>query len=283
MPQGITALTPVNTLAPRRLDIPRPGRKWEEHDHAQTQDPDHGRRGVSALAITALGPAAASHGKGVIAVVNGIPGVKVDICINGKEIRSRLSYGGKVFRTMHPGKKVLKVFKTDRRKCRGVKLAKKSFRLAAVGPGFPTKADLTLVVTRKSPKVLVFDNRGQGLLPPDGPASPNWYFAWRHAADLGGVNVFRRVLTASPEAPVGTAVNKVWLKGEVLSAGQGDIPGGLGFILRATRPESASTLAKSAAVMFDIGRRYEWYLLGTRASNAKWLVFSRAIAAHPVS
>ena len=52
----------------------------------------------TALMVTAIGaPASAALGKGTIGIVNGIPGQRVDICIKGKEIRSRVPYGGRVF------------------------------------------------------------------------------------------------------------------------------------------------------------------------------------------
>ena len=50
---------------------------------------------AATLAITALtAPAAAADTTGTLAIVNGVPGTKVDVCIGGKELRSKLSYGG---------------------------------------------------------------------------------------------------------------------------------------------------------------------------------------------
>jgi hypothetical protein len=48
---------------------------------------------IGALAM----PAVAADTKGTLAIVNGVPGTKVDVCLNGMEVRSRLPYGGKLF------------------------------------------------------------------------------------------------------------------------------------------------------------------------------------------
>ena len=56
--------------------------------------------GGAALALMAAAlamPAGAADTKGTLALVNGIPGKKVDVCLNGNEIKSNLAYGGHVF------------------------------------------------------------------------------------------------------------------------------------------------------------------------------------------
>jgi len=234
---------------------------------------------VSALAITALGaPAAATHGKGTIAVVNGIPGQKVDICINGKEIKSRVRYGGKVFKTMNAGRKVLKVFKKDPRKCKGVKLSRKAFTLVANDTA-SAKADLTLVVTKKAPKIIIFDNIGLGRVPPTGLYYKPVYLAWRHAADIGGVNIYSSLALHFPENPVEPAVNAIWRKGDQRTLNHSP---DYSFQLRATWPGKTRTIARSSRdVIMEAGRRYEWYLVGTTARNAKFVVFSRAVEVYP--
>lgn len=228
---------------------------------------------VLALAVTSLGaPVSAGH-SGTIAIVNGIPGGKVDICLNGKEIRSGLRYGGRVFRSPVAGDKVLKVFKADPRTCKGKRLAKESFGLA-VG------ADLTLVATKKGvDPVVIFDNDGLGLIPHKDSiyalypnSSP---IAWRHTADLGEVNF--RLMEADPEQAVGPAVAAIWVKGmQLASEGQ---PAGSAHRLRVTPvAEKETTIARSGFVVLKVSRRYEWYLLGTKRKNAKIIVFSRKVA-----
>lgn len=135
---------------------------------------------MATLAITALGAPAAAAETGSVAIVNGIPGGKVDICLGSQEIRSGLPYGGRVFRSPAAGSRVLKVYRADPRTCKGTLLAKKGFTLVAGG-------DLTLVATVKAPKVVIFDNAGLGTVVPSG-ADVYAPWAWRHAADIGKVN-----------------------------------------------------------------------------------------------
>lgn len=223
------------------------------------------------LMITALAtPTAAADGKGAVAVVNGIPGERVDVCINGREIESRLAYGGIVSRRLPEGDKVLKVFRADSRTCRGTKLAQKSFALvAAPNPG----SDFTLVATRHNPmKVVVFDNVGLGVLPHDGAPFAYGYIAWRHASDHGDVNLHYRLGVGGP---IGPAANPIWQKGNQYL----EQVGLYALALRATYPEAAGTLARAPLTTTAPERRYEWYLLGTNKKNAKFIVLTRHVSA----
>jgi hypothetical protein len=227
---------------------------------------------MAALAITALGaPAAAGGDPGSLAIVNGIPGGKVDICLGSKEIRSGLAYGGKVFRSPAAGNRVLKVYRADPRTCKGTLLARKGFTLAAGG-------DLTLVATVKAPKVVIFDNTGLGSLAPSGVfGSSPW--AWRHAADIGKVN-FRYKSSfhgggyhlIQPEP----YVSNIWRKGaqEISPTAEPNTT----FRLRATRPGKTAAITTSKAVALVDGHRFEWYLLGTTAKNARFVVLDRVIS-----
>ncbi len=223
---------------------------------------------LTALAIAALAaPSSAIVGKGTIGIVNGIPGTKVDICINGKEIRSNVDYGGRAFRTMDSGIKSIKVYKQHEGKCKGVKVAQTVIDLGAF-------ADWTLVVNKEAPKVIKFDNAGLGTIPPDGTPIPAAIFTWRHAADLGAVNFHYRAWMAIPEMPVGPAANPLWHEGDQIYSGTS--PGSI-LQLRITRPDQDKTLAIKKVTLKE-SRRYEWYLLGTKAKNARLVIWERAIS-----
>ena len=238
----------------------------------------HGSRRIvggaiaAALLVTALGaPASAAVGKGTVAVVNGIPGERVDVCINGREIKSRLGYGGHMSKTINPGDKLLKIYRTDPRTCRGNVLAQATFSL-----GIPPNAssDLTLVATKASPqKVVVFDNAGLGIIPPDGAPYGGAFFAWRHASGHGDVNLHYSLF--NPEQPWHPSANPIWEKGDQYTLSSA---AGYGFQVWATRPELSQTLAKSPLVVMKTDRRYEAYLLGTNRQNARFIVFSRAVS-----
>ena len=227
---------------------------------------------LTALAVSALAaPSSAIVGTGTIGVVNGIPGQRVDICINGKEVRSSVKYGGRTYKTMNSGIKSIKIFKADPRKCKGVKVAQKAFDLGAF-------ADWTLVVNKQSPKWVEFDNAGLGVIGSGGVAYPGVaLFAWRHAADLGDVTFKYQQL--NPENPIGPApavTDPVWVEGDDFRIN--DYSVGFGFSLRAMRPDKQKTIAKSAMVILQESRRYEWYLLGTKPKNAKFIVWERPVS-----
>src|SRR6188472_1916545 len=96
----------------------------------------------AALAIGALwAPVGAADTQGTLAFVNGIPGRTVDVCLNGKEIKTGLGYGKAVSKSVVGlGQKTLKFYGTDPRRCRGAVVAQETFTLA-------TGDDLTIVAT----------------------------------------------------------------------------------------------------------------------------------------
>ena len=61
-------------------------------------------------------PAAAADTKGTLAIVNGIPGKKVDVCLNGNEIKCSLALRRPVFQNVvGTGNKNLKFYERDPR------------------------------------------------------------------------------------------------------------------------------------------------------------------------
>jgi hypothetical protein len=225
---------------------------------------------VGALAITASGmSAAAADPQGTLALVNGIPGKRVDVCINGNETRSGVRYGQAVLRDVIPtGNKNVKFYARDPRTCRGNVLAQTSFVL---DPG----EDLTIVATRKAPKVVTFDNAGLGEIPPAGAPFANSSFAWRHASEVAA-NFRYRYWQPDPESPVGPAADPVWTKGGEVSSPT--TPGTI-LQLRATRAGELDTIAVKRAEM-GTSRRYEWILVGTSPANTRFVFIDRAIS-HP--
>ncbi len=222
---------------------------------------------LAIVAAATAAPAMAAPGKGTIGIVNGKPGGRVDICINGHEIRSNAKYGGRKYRILNPGDKVIKIFKADRRKCRGHLLGKRTIPLAAGD-------DLTIVFTKRFPKFTVFAN-GFGDIPATpGDPYPVPYLYWRHAADLGNTSFKFQYRITNPETPVAPVADPVWTKGDeaVISSSVG-----WGWKLRATRPDMDRTIANSKWIDLEIGKRYEWILLGSRPKNAKFIVWVRDI------
>ena len=222
---------------------------------------------MAALAAALALPAAAADTKGTLAIVNGMPGKRVDVCLNGDEIGSGVRYGGRVQRNVvGTGTKKLKVFRRDPRECGGGLLAKRSFSL---GPG----VDLTVVATSKAPKVVIFENTGWGEIPPLGPPSALAYSLFRSAAGFG-VNLKWTAFSPGPLTPLDPAADPVFLKGD-----EHVIFGGGNYIseIRATLPETPSIVALRR-VFIEVSRRYELILLGTKPGNARFALIDRAIS-----
>ena len=219
---------------------------------------------MAALAISALGaPAAAATPHVRLAIVNGIPGKKIDVCVNGKEIKSRLPYGKRVFKRTNTAKANIKFFAKDPRKCKGKLLGKKIVRLD----------DATVVITRKKPKkIVVFDNLGLGEIGPAAP--PNGAIALRHAADIGEVNFNVEYESLDPNLWDHSSTT-IWRKGDQTSGPDRFELNGKVLALWVDRPESEFTYVGPHVRYLASGYRHEWIFVGTTGKNAKIVYFKR--------
>jgi hypothetical protein len=226
---------------------------------------------VAALSITALGaPVAAADTKGDFAFVNGIPGVKVDVCYKGKEVVSGLRYGKVAFRKVPKGVKAFKFFKKDPRTCKGKLLAR------SLAHDVKPDTDRTLVVTKVAPKVHSFDNVGL-LGGTTGTAGP---IVVRHAAELGDVRFLVDVSPVEPK-PVDVDLASTSAVGNVFSEGDQGIEGivlGPPFrfvaLLEVARPDGRVFRGPVIRYLPDY-KRLEWILVGTKEKNARIVGFKR--------
>lgn len=224
---------------------------------------------VSVLTLAAALPATAAPEKGVLAVVNGRAGGKVDVCLNGKEIRSGLGYGGKTTTRSAAGSKTLKFFKSAPGNCKGKVIAKTTFTLT--GDTNSPNHDFTMVLTARFPKVVVFENSGLGRVPPNGPPLGFNLLAFRDASDLGPVNLFQRSWWPNPGGPL-TPAASVWNKGDQFPY---SAPAESEWIAWVTRPDQAAKLEQSERLLTTINRRYELLLVGSSRKNARFIVLVR--------
>ncbi|MEA2025483.1 MAG: hypothetical protein U9O18_02205 [Chloroflexota bacterium] len=230
---------------------------------------------MTALALSALAvPATAANGnsKGTLGIVNGMPGTRIDICVNGKEIKSRVAYGGRVSKVTSTGFKTIKVFKADPRTCRGTKIARKTYLLGYGG-------DFTIVVNRKAPRWVKFDNKNPEFLGSIWPViaeSPVTYVAVRHAADLGTV-----AIRASTEYAWFPSLEPVWVEGNEYTFPSPSPSPTTNYSFAAARLDQAGVIARSPVVYLKPSRRYEFILLGTKVSNAKMIVWKRFVTDTP--
>jgi hypothetical protein len=226
----------------------------------------------AALALTALGaPVAAADDTGTLAVVQGHPGVKVDICIGNKEQRSGKAYGSKYEKdVIGTGTRLLRFFKYDPNKtCGGTLIAKKKLNIT---PGW----DKTVVLTKKAPRIVMFDNTTPflGEIPPRGaPYAGLSLFAWRHAAEFPA-NFLYTSWTPNPEAPIAPVANPVWSKGDEIYTG---VSSDYFWRVRVTKPEKTDTVAQRTVLMKE-SRRYEWVLVGTYPGNARFVLLNRGVS-----
>jgi hypothetical protein len=220
---------------------------------------------VVALMVSALGApvAVGASGWAEVVIVNGIPGTNIDICLNGKEVRSGLPYGSKIVKKRIARTQELKVYKADPRRCAGTKLARKSIPLVR-------DDDKTIVVTKNKPrKVLVFDN---DFFPP-GSTGASGPLVMRHAADLGTVRFVGQTTLVHP-GPFSHANVPEWSKGHEGTRGIPVVPGLSMAVLHVERL-SSRVIAGPVTAHLPGSYRHEWILVGTKARNAKIVSFKR--------
>jgi hypothetical protein len=210
-----------------------------------------------ALAVSALGaPASALTLDPLIAVVQGTPGASVDVCLDGKEVRSSLPYGSRYLGRLAFKKVTLKVFKADPRKCKGTKLAQKVL-------DFTLGGDRTLVLAKGTPRLVDFDNAGLPLV----VAALNPYIVIRHAASVGAMGIYYGV--GSPLTPSAIPTMD---KGQQVGGTLPPAPSQSG--VWATHPLTYKVLAQVVLSLTE-NRRYEVILVGSKGKNLRWVVFSR--------
>jgi hypothetical protein len=214
---------------------------------------------LAALAIGASVPTVAAV-KADLAIVQGVPGKVVDVCLDGREIRSGLPYGAKLLRAINPGDRRLTFHARQRGGCQGARLAGRILDLA---PG----ADVTVVSTARAPKVVVFDNAGVDSLPPLAEGS----LALRHAADLGAVVMRLEFADGTPFEPDADP-----------EFGKRD--GFTGFFvddvmqLWATYQATPSDPIAAIIIHLEAGRRYDIELVGTNVRNARFVVVRKPLS-----
>ena len=167
------------------------------------------------------------------------------------------------------GPKNLKFYERDRRRCQGDKLGQRSFTLDPA-------EDLTIVVTKKAPKVVVFDNAGLGEYP-----------ASRDAVDERAARLSQR---RRPRR--GHRGTRFW-SGPPIEANPGTLrplPEGTGerleratgnniFQVQATLGGGAKAI--SAPLLHVLSsHRYEWIVVGTKLANAR-IVFLDRLTSQP--
>ena len=217
---------------------------------------------ISALAISAIGTLAmGASSKTLLVAVNGVPGVRADMCINGQERVSGLRYGSAVKLEINNSAKKVKFTRAAAgRPCSGAFLGKKKFDPPAQGSA------LTLVVTKQSPqRVVMFDDTV--------PVDPgDAVVAWRQASDLGLVDISYQQLSEPSPIPPQLAASPSptpFAKGDefIADVGVGDV-GALRVI--ANKTSNGKRLARTRFYRIKAARFNQTILLGTKGRNARF-------------
>jgi hypothetical protein len=212
---------------------------------------------IGATGLVALAsPAAAAAPR--LAFVNGIPGRVVDVCVGSQELRSNLRYGRWFEATLGTGEHTVKFRRASSGRCKGAILARRTFDLTA-------DEDRTVVATARSPEIVVFNNK----LAPAPTGNINW-IAVRHAADVGSA-VFS-ITSGSTLEPA--AAPDPFTKGGQWKSSFG-AGANLPILFSAFKPSKASPFVGPSQVLTYEGRRHEIILVGSRTSNARFVIVVR--------
>ena len=212
---------------------------------------------VAALLVTSLAVPTAAVTRGKMAIVQGNYGVRVDVCINGREVKSAMPFGAKVYRILSRGTKVIKVARAAPGACKGEKLVKREIK-------FPGGSDLTVVITKRKPKkMLIFDNT-----PPAGPFLAGAHRFFRHAADIGKVTFRHEARPLPTEPALAGEPTLYWKKGRsaysYVTYGIGGTPMySTTWVSRYPMLYPPEVVAGPVSSLLGSRDRYEWILIGT--------------------
>ena len=210
------------------------------------------------LVLSSLATPTAGTSPAQVSVIQGFPGQRLDICIDGKEVKSRVRYGSKKLLSVADGVHKLKAFKKDPRRCKGKLVAKRTFSVVAGD-------DLTFVIARGKPNVIAFDNGGLPLVE---PAVPQWPHVFRHAADFGSVEFHASNVGLVVPSFDGLAFEK----GDMLLR---SLPVDGTIVVFVTRPGANKRLAGPRFWSGLEAKRYGYTLVGSSARNLRIVRIAR--------
>ncbi len=156
-----------------------------------------------ALVIGAMGAPAAAAPAATLAIVHGIPGVKVDVCVNGGVLQKDFKYAQKIVldNALPAGKyKVTVKQAVGAKPCKGETLLK--LKTALTGT-----ENLTVVAGFKNgkPGLRIFDHAASlGVSPVSTSIGTTSAIIATHAARAGKVDVYAATVVVAPSSPTPT-------------------------------------------------------------------------------
>jgi hypothetical protein len=148
--------------------------------------------------------------------------------------------------------------------------------MAKKGFGLEAAEDLTIVVTKLAPRIVIFDNASLGMIPPLGDPLAIALLAWRHAAEPLVSLKIRRWDPGFPDSPIEPDADAVWAKGDAKQQGTTFVD--YIFQVRATVPNFPDTIAGPVRVLTVPSHRVEFILVGTGPGNLRFVVLDRLVS-----
>lgn len=210
--------------------------------------------GMAALSILAVPGASAGAATGAtVWVAHGIPGVKVDVCVNGDEVRSNFKYGNAfALKGVPEGRYNIKVFLANAKECRGTVAIQQRVDLT---DGLNATAVAKLY--GGGPSLDIFVNNlhlgGDATVTVRHTASAPIVDVWVNGGNAPLVDGLRKGHEAGPVG-VSEGVYSYWV------SGHGDYMPVIG-------PDVA---------MLESGIAYQVLAVGTKASNYRFIVIGQA-------
>jgi hypothetical protein len=208
---------------------------------------------TAALAITTLAGSvsAVAPAGATVSVVHGIPGAVVDVCVNGKEVKSTFRYGQQFTLSGVPaGSYAIKVYPASPFKCHGTAIIRKT---VAVTSGL--NATLVARIISGKPGLQVFVNDtaiptpGHATITVRHTATAPTVAVWLNGGAAPAVKSLARGASVGP-VDVAPGVYSWWVSG-----------------VGAWRPVIGPRVAKLSA-----NRAYQIYAIGTKPANYRFVV-----------
>lgn len=207
-----------------------------------------------AMSLFTVSPASAAPTGATVWVAHGIPGAKVDVCVNGSEALSKFRYGQKARLAGVPaGTYTIKVFLAHKGSCKGTLVIKQKVTLT---DGLNATAVARIV--KGEPKLSIFVN------------------------DLTIANTANASVTVRHTAKA-PAVD-VWVNGGTLvknftqgsEAGPVEVPGDAVYAYWVSQVGDWAPVIGPGVSMLEAGRAYQILAVGTQPSNYRFIVIGQA-------
>lgn len=207
-----------------------------------------------AFAAVALSAPVSAGDTGRIVFVQGRPGVRVDVCVGGREIVSALPYGHAAARVVAIGARRFTFLRAADGRCQGERIVG-WYRMVAPG------SDTTVALARETPRVVVFADDHDYA--PD-PGSSR--LVMRNASDLGMVTFRYTLDPGTVWHPTPTVIDDGFEKG---AWGGANWTPGLEPIWWVERSSDGTALGSALTLMTKADTRHEVVLVGTTPRNAR--------------